>query len=208
MERNGCYTLFGGWIVSCVDWVIASSPLMPLFPNFQKPEKNKKIYWKRWFFVFHDFPGFLFLINLFCCYFQNWIGSNIHHSFTSQFSHSINQNQPHINTKWRYNRPLHFFYFATFLFSSILTMRKYRLVSKKGEGTFSEVLKAQNVKRGTYHAIKVSSLILNTYSLSYRFILCKSIFLTSYFFTIHWYINCVPKNIFSRSNRNPTNKYH
>ena len=63
-------------------------------------------------------------------------------------------------------------------------MRKYRLVSKKGEGTFSEVLKAQNVKRGTYHAIKVSSLILNTYSLSYRFILCKSIFLTSYFFTI------------------------
>ena len=39
-------------------------------------------------------------------------------------------------------------------------MRKYRLVSKKGEGTFSEVLKAQNVKRGTYHAIKVSSLIL------------------------------------------------
>ena len=35
-------------------------------------------------------------------------------------------------------------------------MRKYRLVSKKGEGTFSEVLKAQNVKRGSYHAIKVS----------------------------------------------------
>ena len=33
-------------------------------------------------------------------------------------------------------------------------MRKYRLVSKKGEGTFSEVLKAQNVKRGDYHAIK------------------------------------------------------
>jgi renal tumor antigen len=33
-------------------------------------------------------------------------------------------------------------------------MRKYRLVAKKGEGTFSEVLKAQNVKDGTYHAIK------------------------------------------------------
>lgn len=33
-------------------------------------------------------------------------------------------------------------------------MRKYRLVAKKGEGTFSEVLKAQNVKKGTYHAIK------------------------------------------------------
>ena len=33
-------------------------------------------------------------------------------------------------------------------------MRKYRLVAKKGEGTFSEVLKAQNVKDGCYHAIK------------------------------------------------------
>ena len=35
-----------------------------------------------------------------------------------------------------------------------LIMRKYRLVAKKGEGTFSEVLKAQNVKDGRYHAIK------------------------------------------------------
>lgn len=34
------------------------------------------------------------------------------------------------------------------------SMRKYRLVAKKGEGTFSEVLKAQNVKDGRYHAIK------------------------------------------------------
>lgn len=33
-------------------------------------------------------------------------------------------------------------------------MRKYRLVAKKGEGTFSEVLKAQNVRDGKYHAIK------------------------------------------------------
>jgi serine/threonine protein kinase len=33
-------------------------------------------------------------------------------------------------------------------------MRKYRLVAKKGEGTFSEVLKAQNVKDGKYHALK------------------------------------------------------
>ncbi|CAM9960932.1 unnamed protein product, partial [Discosporangium mesarthrocarpum] len=33
-------------------------------------------------------------------------------------------------------------------------MRKYRLVAKKGEGTFSEVLKAQNVKDGEYYAIK------------------------------------------------------
>ena len=33
-------------------------------------------------------------------------------------------------------------------------MRKYRLVAKKGEGTFSEVLKAQNVKDGKYRAIK------------------------------------------------------
>jgi renal tumor antigen len=36
----------------------------------------------------------------------------------------------------------------------VWTMRKYRLVAKKGEGTFSEVLKAQNVKDGKYHAIK------------------------------------------------------
>ena len=33
-------------------------------------------------------------------------------------------------------------------------MRKYRLVAKKGEGTFSEVLKAQNIKNSKYHAIK------------------------------------------------------
>jgi len=33
-------------------------------------------------------------------------------------------------------------------------MRKYRLVAKKGEGTFSEVLKAQNIKTGTFYAIK------------------------------------------------------
>jgi renal tumor antigen len=33
-------------------------------------------------------------------------------------------------------------------------MRKYRLVAKKGEGTFSEVLKAQNIKDGKYRAIK------------------------------------------------------
>lgn len=30
----------------------------------------------------------------------------------------------------------------------------YRLVSKKGEGTFSEVLKAQSVKDGKYVAVK------------------------------------------------------
>ena len=33
-------------------------------------------------------------------------------------------------------------------------MRKYRLVAKKGEGTFSEVLKAQCIKNGKYVAIK------------------------------------------------------
>lgn len=33
-------------------------------------------------------------------------------------------------------------------------MHKYRLISKKGEGTFSEVLKAQSVKNGQYFAIK------------------------------------------------------
>lgn len=33
-------------------------------------------------------------------------------------------------------------------------MKKYRLISKKGEGTFSEVLKAQSLKNGKYFAIK------------------------------------------------------
>lgn len=33
-------------------------------------------------------------------------------------------------------------------------MHKYRLISKKGEGTFSEVLKAQSIKSGKYTAIK------------------------------------------------------
>ena len=33
-------------------------------------------------------------------------------------------------------------------------MHKYRLVAKKGEGTFSEVLKAQAIKNGKYVAIK------------------------------------------------------
>eukprot|EP00814_Leptocylindrus_danicus_P010342 CAMPEP_0116018740 /NCGR_PEP_ID=MMETSP0321-20121206/8825_1 /TAXON_ID=163516 /ORGANISM="Leptocylindrus danicus var. danicus, Strain B650" /LENGTH=429 /DNA_ID=CAMNT_0003489185 /DNA_START=979 /DNA_END=2269 /DNA_ORIENTATION=+ len=33
-------------------------------------------------------------------------------------------------------------------------MEKYKLVSKKGEGTFSEVIKAQNVKNGCFYAIK------------------------------------------------------
>jgi len=33
-------------------------------------------------------------------------------------------------------------------------MHKYRLISKKGEGTFSEVLKAQYIKNQKYMAIK------------------------------------------------------
>jgi renal tumor antigen len=33
-------------------------------------------------------------------------------------------------------------------------MQKYRLVSRQGEGTFSEVFKAQSVKTGKYTAIK------------------------------------------------------
>eukprot|EP00955_Chlamydomonas_euryale_P047549 353710-Chlamydomonas_euryale.AAC.8 len=33
-------------------------------------------------------------------------------------------------------------------------MHKYRLLAKKGEGTFSEVLKAQCIKTGKYVAIK------------------------------------------------------
>ena len=32
--------------------------------------------------------------------------------------------------------------------------RRYRLIGKKGEGTFSEVLKAQGIKNGKYFAIK------------------------------------------------------
>jgi renal tumor antigen len=39
-------------------------------------------------------------------------------------------------------------------FRNHLTMRKYRLVAKKGEGTFSEVLKAQNVHDHRFVAIK------------------------------------------------------
>ena len=33
-------------------------------------------------------------------------------------------------------------------------MRKYKLISKKGEGTFAEVIKAENIQTGTLHAIK------------------------------------------------------
>lgn len=33
-------------------------------------------------------------------------------------------------------------------------MKKYRLISKKGEGTFSEVIKAQSIKTSKYYAIK------------------------------------------------------
>jgi len=33
-------------------------------------------------------------------------------------------------------------------------MKKYKLVTKKGEGTFSEVVKAQNIAVGSFHAIK------------------------------------------------------
>jgi len=39
-------------------------------------------------------------------------------------------------------------------FASAGTMHKYRLISKKGEGTFSEVLKAQSIKNGKNVAIK------------------------------------------------------
>jgi len=36
----------------------------------------------------------------------------------------------------------------------ITSTAEYRLISKKGEGTFSEVLKAQSIKTGKYVAIK------------------------------------------------------
>lgn len=32
--------------------------------------------------------------------------------------------------------------------------KKYKLISKKGEGTFSEVVKVQNVENGNYYAMK------------------------------------------------------
>ncbi len=37
---------------------------------------------------------------------------------------------------------------------TVADMHKYKLISKKGEGTFSEVLKAQSIKTGEYMAIK------------------------------------------------------
>ena len=39
-------------------------------------------------------------------------------------------------------------------FSRLSDSPEYRLVAKKGEGTFSEVLKAQCIKNGKYYAIK------------------------------------------------------
>ena len=33
-------------------------------------------------------------------------------------------------------------------------MKKYKLVSKQGEGTFSEVVKAENIENGNFYAIK------------------------------------------------------
>lgn len=41
-----------------------------------------------------------------------------------------------------------------FVFSNTLRSREYRILGKKGEGTFSEVLKCQHVKDGTYYACK------------------------------------------------------
>ena len=38
--------------------------------------------------------------------------------------------------------------------SNLFSLIEYRLISKKGEGTFSEVLKAQSIKTGKYVAIK------------------------------------------------------
>nr|CAB3265414.1 MAPK/MAK/MRK overlapping kinase-like [Phallusia mammillata] len=41
-----------------------------------------------------------------------------------------------------------------FVFSNTLRSHEYRILGKKGEGTFSEVLKCQHVKDGTYYACK------------------------------------------------------
>ncbi len=43
---------------------------------------------------------------------------------------------------------MHFANYVTYIYI------EYRLISKKGEGTFSEVLKAQSIKTGKYVAIK------------------------------------------------------
>ena len=40
------------------------------------------------------------------------------------------------------------------LFVEYLNYVQYKLLSKKGEGTFSEVLKAVAIKNGKYYAIK------------------------------------------------------
>jgi len=37
---------------------------------------------------------------------------------------------------------------------TLTTFIEYKLISRKGEGTFSEVLKAQSIKTGSYVAIK------------------------------------------------------
>ena len=42
-------------------------------------------------------------------------------------------------------------------------MQKYRLIGKKGEGTFSEVLKAQAIKTGKYVAIKCMKAHFDTF---------------------------------------------
>ena len=60
-------------------------------------------------------------------------------------------------------------------------MRKYRLVAKKGEGTFSEVLKAQNVKDGKYHAIKCMKNRFDTIDQVCWWSICLSLFMFLYF---------------------------
>lgn len=43
---------------------------------------------------------------------------------------------------------------SSLLLIFLMPFIEYRLISKKGEGTFSEVLKAQSIKTGKYVAIK------------------------------------------------------
>lgn len=43
---------------------------------------------------------------------------------------------------------------AQYVVGVLMTFIEYRLISKKGEGTFSEVLKAQSVKSNKFVAIK------------------------------------------------------
>ena len=68
-------------------------------------------------------------------------------------------------------------------------MQKYRLISKKGEGTFSEVLKAQSIKTGKYVAIKcMKNHFESIEQVSIVDLVLKSIPAGQWYFSSHAYI--------------------